>query len=279
MAYEATVVLDSISPAGVRLTTIEARYPRFIHPELLTHRVFSRNASSNRALPIKRVIREVIHDPVVPVWWGKTQRGMVAEVEMIGWRRWLCTQLWLKARYIAVALALVLCWLGLHRQLVNRLLEPWQWITTVFTATEWDNFWKLRAHMDAQPECQRIAMLMWSARYDSQPVKREWHLPYVRENELMLHTLGETIELSVARCARTSYLSQHKPQPRSKDFELYARLVKEEPIHSSPMEHVAKMMPPPYATDYAYNLRGWRSWRYLTDEGIADDLRLDQRAA
>jgi len=65
---------ESVNP----LITIHARYPRFIHAELMTHRCFSRNARSSRAVPVQRLINEAEANPVIPWHWGKNQPGMQA---------------------------------------------------------------------------------------------------------------------------------------------------------------------------------------------------------
>lgn len=270
--YQARVIEDT-SWQGNRLLTIEATYPLWIHQELLTHRVFSRNASSNRALPILKVVGQVIKNPSYPVWWGRNQRGMSAEAELSGWRLWLCRQLWFAARYLAVAIVLVLYYLGLHKQLANRLLSPWQWITTVYTATEWDNFFRLRCHPDAQPEAQRIAWLMRAAMQQSVPTERRWHLPYITADERTQHTLFDLIKVSVARCARVSYLTQASVRPIQKDIGLYEQLCDQDPEHASPQEHVARGSEWPDET--SYNLRGFESWRYITDNNYLDITHTD----
>ena len=271
--YRAVVVEDSIWQ-GNRLTSVEATYPLFVHQDLLTHRCFSRNASSNRALPIKKVIARVIDHPAYPVWWGRNQKGMTAEQELTGWRLWVAKQVWFKARYLAVLVALILYWLGLHKQLVNRLLAPWQWITTIFTATEWDNFYALRRHPDAQPEVQHIAKLMSRAMFASIPVERRWHLPYVTAEERASWSLFDCVRVSIARCASISYLRQYVLQSKVKALRLYDDLCVATPQHSSPMEHAARGTE--FPDDGGYNLDGWHSWRYIADNDYlnitTDDL-------
>ena len=279
MDYRAMVIEDS-TWQGNRLASIEATYPLFIHAEMLTHRRFSRNASSNRALPIKKVIGQVIKHPAYPIWWGRNQKGMTAETELRGWRLWVAKQIWFKARYLAVIVALLLHYLGLHKQLVNRLLAPWQWITAIYTATEWDNFWRLRRHPDAQPEMQHIAKLMYREMWVSCPVERRWHLPYITTDERDSWPLFRAIRVSVARCARVSYLGQGIGRPYAKDLALYDDLCEQEPEHASPKEHVARGTE--YPDDYGYNLDGWHSWRYLSDNEDANLItaeELDRKAA
>lgn len=273
MGYYARVVADSISAQGHRLTSMEVRYPRAVHPEGLTHRTFSRNASSNRARGTRAIIREVLTDPVVPVWWGADERGMVATSELSGWRRALAQRLWLLGRYPAVGLALLLDRLGLHKQLVNRVLEPWQWITVLYTATDWENFFRQRCHPDAQPEFRAVAELMRRAYEASTPTARIWHLPYVTDAELDGQTLETCIKIAVARAARTSYLGG--PQSVEKELSLYKRLATADPPHLSPFEHVATAN-----ADGAYhaNFHGWAAWRWLNERYLAESMNLDRKA-
>ena len=159
MGFSARVLLDSESPAGVRLTTMEVRYPRFIHSELMTHRVFSRNAASSRAIPIRKMIDAVREEPALPLWWGRNQPGMQADAEIDAPTRALAEAEWRRALQDALAHAerLASAEINLHKQLVNRILEPFAWITVILTATEWANFFTQRTHDDAQPELRHIA--------------------------------------------------------------------------------------------------------------------------
>ena len=185
MTIEAKVVLDSISEEGVRLTTMELTYPRFIHAEFMTHRVFSRNASSSRAIPVEKMIERVKKEPAEPVHWGKNQPGMQANEEL-QWDALVQTRkAWLEARDAAVKFAARMHELGAHKQIVNRVLEPFSHITVLVTATEWDNFFALRCHPDADPTMRTLAEAMREAMaasdtYNAQP-GWSWHLPYITE--------------------------------------------------------------------------------------------------
>ena len=79
---EVKVIADSISESGKRITTFQLKYPRFIHSEVMTHRVFSRNASSSRAIPVKKMIEQVRNNPAMPIHWGANQSGMQAKNEL-----------------------------------------------------------------------------------------------------------------------------------------------------------------------------------------------------
>lgn len=239
--YDAQVILDSRTPNGDRLTTFEITYPRFVHAEFMTHRVFSRNSSSSRAIPNERLIRKLKDDPVLPVWWGKNQRGMQArqEIEDIeGAKEW-----WLRGRDMMIEWAEEgATRFDLHKQISNRPLEAWMWITVIVTATQYNNFFALRCHPDAQPEIQKIAYMMEDLYKTSTPKTLgwgEWHLPYIRDEEWSLHPIKELIKLSVARCARVSYLTHDGIQDLEKDLGLFVLL--SDGGHWSPFEHQAKV--------------------------------------
>ena len=161
MTCEVKVIEDSINPYNkVRLTTLQLRYWRAIHGEFMTHRVFSRNASSSRAIPIKKFISQVWNDPAMPVHWGKNQAGMKARSELTPLQIKLCKFIWISASKVACIFAYLLSLVGLHKQIGNRILEPWQYISVIVTATEWDNWFELRNHPDAQPDIQELAKLI-----------------------------------------------------------------------------------------------------------------------
>lgn len=309
----AKVVTDSLSPSGVRLTTLELNYHRFIHSEMMTHRMFSRNASSSRAIPIEKMLQQVRDNPATPIHWGKNQPGMQAREELTqedleeatercfiahekagdkyaDFPNWwyafteshegfdefgggsfqkdplsiqeVLYQEWVGMAREAAKSAEELNQLGLHKQIVNRVLEPFQWIKVIVTATEWDNFFKLRLHKDAQPEIQELARCMRKAMWDSTPTllhPGEWHLPYVKnEGTLSMSCyankqdlLTDMIKCSVARCARVSYLNHDKTSPDiGKDIALADMLL--EAGHMSPFEHQATPM-------------SWDSEGYVTD--------------
>jgi thymidylate synthase ThyX len=265
MGFSARVLLDSISPASVRLTTMEVRYPRFIHSELLTHRNFSRNSSSSRAIPIRKMIDAVREDPAMPTWWGKNQAGMQAHEQLDPAARALAEAEWRRALEHALEHAerFASSEINLHKQLVNRVLEPFAWITVVLTATEWANFFTQRTHEDAQPELKRIADLMLERYRASEPRALglgEWHTPLILADEEAALTVEERLKISVARCARVSYLSHDGTRDRAKDIELYDRLVGGGANgHWSPFEHVAT--PLSDARTWSGNFRGWDQYR------------------
>ena len=247
MTITAKSVLSSVSPDGVRIDTLLLRYPRFIHSEFMTHRQFSRNASSSRAIPVERLIADVERDPAMPIFWGKNQKGMQAREELGDIEKGCAIDSWLEAKDNAVRAASSMAAGGAHKQIVNRILEPFAHINVVVTATEWDNFFALRIHEDAQPEIKVLAEAMKLALDMSDPqilTFGEWHLPFVTADEISEYGLsdcnGELRYISAARCARTSYKTHDgRVSTLEEDIALGERLTKSRPFHASPFEHQA----------------------------------------
>lgn len=245
------VIEDSISQAGDRITTLQLLYPRFIHSELMTHRVFSRNASSSRAIPVKKMLEMIRNEPAMPIHWGVNQPGMQANEELTGGHLSVAKQLWREAAENAVDVAEKMNSIGLHKQVANRILEPFQHISVVLTATEFDNWDELRDHDDADPNIHELARQVKAARAGSTPTLLEygqWHLPYVSQeerNDGYYHGKEELLrKISAARCCRVSYLKHDGSAPSiADDLALCDRLAAARPIHASPFEHQATPMP------------------------------------
>lgn len=275
MSYQCKIVADSVAENGCRLTTFEVTYPLIIHAEIMTHRVFSRNVASNRAIPVTKSVSSVEDDPFVPSSFPKNQSGMQNSEWLEGTEAEKAKEEWLMARDSAVLSAKGLLGLNVHKQIANRLLAPFLWTTAVITATEWKNFFSLRCNSMAQPEMQKIAYMMKSSYTSSKPKRigeNEWHMPYITEkdrkeistvegystdeNGAGFEYLKALQRVSIARCARVSYLTQNSERPLLEDLTLYDRLVA--PRHLSPLEHVAK---PSHKAEFFGNLRGWKSYR------------------
>ncbi len=143
----------------------------------------------------------------------------------------------LRGRDDAVRLVRKMAALGVHKEITNRYIEPWMWITTIISATEYQNFFDQRCHIDAQPETQKIAYMMLEAYQAGEPVSRTWHTPYVTDDDAFDHDLDDLLKLSVARCARVSYLTHDGKHDPKKDIGLFNHL--ETHGHWSPFEHVA----------------------------------------
>jgi thymidylate synthase ThyX len=306
----AKILLDSVSSRGSRITTWVLTYPRFIHAEFMTHRVFSRNASSSRAIPVKKMLEDVKSNPAMPVFWGKNQAGMQAAEELdntLKARRMVSQGLgelyigdltdleyakaiWLEGRNKAVKVVEKLTELGLHKQVANRMLEPWMHITVLATATEHENFFSLRAHKDAQPEFQNLAYQMLDLYQKSEPkvlMTDEWHVPFgdkidndrffevyaSRAGELSTSNpeLVKEMELMIcsARCARISYLNFEGKDDYEADLVLAERL--RASGHWSPFEHCAQALD---TLDWSGNFKGWKQYRKFFNQENRSDGRV-----
>lgn len=282
MAIEVKILADSMAPCGKRLTTRLWKYPRSIHSEIMTHRMLSKNSASSRAIPTEKLLQMIIDDPFVPEYIGSNQRGMQAGEELREDRRQWAVDTWLRARDSAVEHARHLLSYGVHKQVVNRLVEPWMWITVIVSATENENLWGLRCHPAAEPHFQKLAYMDRDAVMASTPEKLragERHMPLLQEDERQY--LGELwgtedesapsetakfVKISVGRCARVSYLTHDGRRALEEDVALHDRLVVQTPLHASPAEHVAQALA---TLERSGNFIGWRQYRKtLPNENI-----------
>lgn len=294
------IVLASVSPQKIPLITVHMRYWRGIHSEIMTHRAFSRNARSSRAVPIQKLIDEVKIDPFVPRHWGKNQKGMQASEECnekVNLRGPLMfvkhdfnatrEEAWRFASEQAVCMATSFMEAGYHKQIVNRILEPYMWIDTLVTSTDWANFFALRDHPDAEPHFRDLAALAREEflRYKGKFQILEpgqWHLPFMNgyideetgtrlsypwvtttEASRDFYVLDIARKISAARCARISYAPFDGRGDVASEVDRYYKLVLNKPVHASPVEHQA-------TPDYQIGDRGWahpdehrnfRGWR------------------
>lgn len=283
----AKIIADSVSSVNAqRITTFELQYPRFVHSELMTHRLFSRNAMSSRAVPIEKMIEQVRNDPAVPIHWGKNQSGMQAKEELADVDRIDVKGEWQLAAMNAADSASFMSDCNAHKQIVNRILEPFQLMKTVLTATEFDNFFWLRCHKDAQPEIKDLADKMFAAMKDNAPFTLnpdEWHVPYVEttrnfsgkimyvgesskedqeaildvetDRYMRVYSLEDALAISSSCCAQVSYRLLDDSIEKAR--KVYQRLVESTPVHASPFEHCASPMKEPQQTD-----------KYLWEDGI-----------
>src|ERR1700688_3430497 len=239
---KAEIVCDSIGPSGIRLTTFVLTYPRFIHSEFMTHRVFSRNASSSRAIPVKKSIEMVISEPVIPLAFTKNQKGMQGGAALDGEAHEKAVAIWVAARDAMAGFAKQLADLEVHKQYANRLLESFANITVVVSSTDWNNYFALRCHEAAQPEIHALADLMYSEYTSNNPQELnngEWHMPFITEkddfdassyiynhNQSFLNNEELLVKRSVAKCGRVSYLNHDGTKTsEDADLDLYDRLV------------------------------------------------------
>lgn len=281
----ARTVLHSISPEGHELLTVEYTAPRFILAEINTHRVKSRNARSSRAVPSRTLFAEVQECPVIPIDWGANRPGMQATESIPSGNIAQAEAIWLEARDAALRSAEALAALGIHKQVVNRVIEPFMWARGLISATEWNNFFALRCHPDADPHMELLAEKIREAKASSIPQRLkpgEWHLPYVLpgDREAVLTqiartgtygSLGSTADealrlISVARCARVSFkaFDTGEANPR-RDYERGVERLQSRPLHASPFEQIAT--PDDWVSKAKWDGEIIVSWRHPAEHG------------
>lgn len=237
------VVAHSIGPNGIPIFSLLCEYPRIIHGELMTHRLFSRNASSSRAVPFKTMIKNIKNNLFVPYQFQKRHKGMQGSSVFTGWREKVCRTLWEISAEAVFECANMMDRVGITKQLTNRITEPFSNIKVLITSTEWSNFLALRDHPDAEIHIQALAREMKKAMDASTPKvlkEGEWHLPFIRDEERDEYDQDTLLKISVARSARTSYLNNYGKNDINADMKLYEQLIVNDPKHASPCEHQAK---------------------------------------
>lgn len=252
------IILASKNPWGGKIVTLVARYQRFIHSELMTHKDLSRNASSSRAIPFRKMLKLTRQSMAAPIHWGKNQPGMQADEELTGFARLMAVFMWHLTGHIVLTMAWLMSFTGVHKQVINRMIEPWTYINVQITATNWERMLKLRLDKAAQPEFRELAKLIRRALRSAyyQTLKEgEWHLPWTRPGEAMNLPLGSAKKVSAARSARLSYTPIGEPKINlSKDISLASDLLAQ--LHLSPFEHQATPKKGRHA-----NLEGWSNYR------------------
>lgn len=317
MTYRANVVLHSKGPQGQELITVEAEYPRIVIAEAVTHRRnsdtwgyegtvycdrlttpdMSKNSGSSRAIPFQRMLKKVMEDPYIPERFSRNGAGMQGHGWLEGEEHFRAMREWLNARELAAVQATLLHKIGVHKQDVNRLLEPFSWVTQVITATRegWNNFFNLRCHKDAHPAIQKMARLIYLRVRESRPQFLDWdywHLPFVAEPyRWLVGSLTTTfrhedfplpIQTSAARCAWVSYENHNKDGSEEAVRATFARLVGQVPRHASPLEHQANPDDEQTLRELGRNgnLAGWfQARKLLRDEYLADYNPSDEEVA
>lgn len=256
---KAKILADSINEDGNRLTTFEVEFPRYILSEYNTHRHFSRNAASTRAIPILKQLELIETSPAMPIYYGKNQAGMSASEELDEAAKQQCISIIDEMRVFCISKVRELQGLGLHKQHAGRYVEAWQTVKGVVSSTEWANWYWLRDHEAAQPEIADLARKM-KVEYDASIPELlkagEYHLPYVlscyhedegqkfivddEQGTGFFVTTEQAIKVSAARCAAVSY--RNEDYTLEKCLQLYDRLVGDERKHSSALEHQATPM-------------------------------------
>lgn len=267
----ARILLDSISPSGHRLTTMEVTMHRFVLAEFNTHRVFSRNSASSRAIPVAKQLERFTADPARFVSWNHDLPGMQGGIPLEG--QDLIDAMQLENNIRTSTASLIQDYLErhpgrahqMHKSRINRFMEWGQFHTAIVSSTEWENFFNQRCSPLAEPEMQAVAYAMRDAllHSDPTPVKYgDWHLPLIQPDE-QIEPLHVRKAVSVARCARVSYLTHEGKRDLKEDMRLFQRLVTANPPHWSPLEHVAVTYSNPY---FPGNFEGWHQLRHQPRE-------------
>ena len=284
----AEIIADSITEKGNRITTFVLVFPRIVLAEFNTHRAVSKNSASSRAIPFKKMLQKVMKTPFIPIKWMKDHSGMQGNEYFSGWKLFLLKQLWLTARNLSVLLALILSKLGLTKQIVNRLLEPFMYHTVICTGTDFENFFALRAHDAAEIHIADLAYKMLEVYNENTPKllnEGEWHIPFgdqfdeerlrnVAEGLISMEAPNEKelqrmkVCVATARCARVSYLNFEGQDDYLTDVKLHDRLFSMG--HFSPFEHCAIAS----STDsYSGNFKGFTQYRKI----LAGENKTDPR--
>jgi len=264
-----TVICDSTSSlTGSRATTLLCRVPRFILPELNTHRVFSRNVASSRAKRFSTLVKDTVFHPKL---WIENHKGMQGSELLPTWKGWIADLLWSSSKWSAVVHGYLLDKLGVSKQFSNRTVEPYCYIDYLVSSTEWDNFLYQRNDNAAQFEIQVVARKIKQALEENKPVllkQGEWHLPFITEKDRNGLSAFKQIQVSVARCARTSYSTPKNSAGMKdiydKDIALYDTLVNSKPPHLSPTEHQLLCDWPNVATSKS-NIQGFTQFRKILE--------------
>lgn len=267
----AKVIADSINWTGFRVTTLELEYPRYIHSELMTHRVFSRNAASSRAIPVDKMIDIIVNQREFYPIWTETQKGMQGKIITDEDRILMLNTEWKMARAHATHAAWNLKRAGVHKQNINRLLEPYQFMKTIVTATDWDNFFKLRLAPDVMPEMQLLARKIKEAMNSSTPCHLdigEWHLPYIKGDEG--YDTETAKKISVSCCAQVSY--RKLDESPEKALEIFNKLISGKNLHASAFEHVCTPITD-WDAPHEGNLKGWNQYRHIVENMLKAGLK------
>jgi hypothetical protein len=269
------ILADSLHPEGDRLVSFIAKFPRVILPQVLTHRAFSRNTASQRAIPLRRQIRETLADPYVPRTFASNRAGMSAGEPLSSTRQRLARATWYLAMYAAVAATVVLHLLGVHKQWAARLLFPFQHCRMLISSSMpgLENFLKLRDADDAQPEIADLARDLREALTASRPRPLAFgqaHLPFPTPGTLDLDT---ELMVNTARAARLSYdrVSGEGPASVEDDRRLFQKLLGGDSgkIHGSAFEHSAIVVPRQFSSGHRNFSPGWQQYRELAEFAYA----------
>lgn len=293
----ARVVAYSVSEeTGEKIITFEVETPRLIWSEVMTHRLFSRNGASSRAIPVSKMIEMVLEKPAMPVRFGANQPGMQDKGVEYGQEVYVerktfpdAKHLWWYLAEEVADYAEGLANAGYHKQLVNRLLEPFQYMKAVITFTgDGANFFGLRDHADADPTICELAQSMKEA-MELAPVKHlksgDWHMPYYKDGAFIKgrdRGLQKALKISASCAAQVSYRKLDDSEEKAEM--VYDRLVNSKPVHASPFEHQATPLKKSIGfrskfvthvdregNAWSGNFRNWGQHRQIIPENVFED--------
>lgn len=280
-SISAFVVEDS-KVGNNRLTSLVLKFPRTVLAEFNTHRVFSRNSASSRARSVKATIKEVIENPYIPLWtinkagmsghWASPRvEAEATEVYLAGRDAAVRTALALLVgsdriegfgrddKEIASRYSEVVDYyydhmysgtgaepdfgLSVHKQVLNRVLEPYMFHEVIVTSSYFDNFLKLRDHNEADPAIWGVSHLLGEAIAHSEPTISEIHAPFSSNLEKTL-ILGQPWPVARPHLIKSAMESaQISYNDKSRAIKSTATAERGESLltagHLSPFEHVA----------------------------------------
>lgn len=245
----AKIICDTKAPNGKRCTTFVLKYPRVLLAEINTHKCLVKNTASSRAIPFGAMLDNIRQETYIPCHVGKNCKGMqsmepLSIAEQAEFETW-CQNLF---ETVSIQCETIQAKLDIHKQWINRYVEPWMYVTQIVSGTEWSNFFALRTHEAAHPDVQILAKQMWDLYSTETPVDGDYHLPFISEqddlelfNQDILPDYGTMAMISAGRCARVSYLTHEGVRDVQKDIDLANRL--KSMGHMSPFEHQAVSAP------------------------------------
>lgn len=279
-----SILADSLNvETGDRATTfLLHRFPKCLQAELNTHRALSRSSASSRAVPIKKMIERIKADPYIPAFTAN-KPGMSGDpIDSV--KRQMAESIYRAAMDSAISSALWLESEGIHKDMANRLLEPFMRIPIIVTATEWDNFFRLRTAENVQPDFRAVAIEMEQLHAMHSPVEirtGEWHIPF-READLPSEPISShpleawmvptqyCLIFSAARCAWISYASHDGDRSFEKAESTHGKLISDG--HASPLEHQLMAFNKNATPNMTRNFRGFVPYRHFAEKGIQEEI-------
>lgn len=226
---------------GDELITYRLTYPRMLLAQVNTYKQITKITSSSRAQPFNKVVEVIENDPFIPLAYQRAHKGMQGTEYFTDEEEIRQRDLeWLTARDKAVEQAKKLNDLGVTKQVTNRILEAYMWVTQLVTGTREayehlfnqrcpeyevggvkgrskkemgldlsDEEWLTCNKGHAEIHFMDLAEKMYDALRDSEPKELkpgELHIPYL-DTPLMTPDLSpeDVIKYSCGLTAHTSY--------------------------------------------------------------------------